>query len=85
MNTFLIILKELLANHPPSYIDSDSIREILYEFYNERHHYDNEHINASFDALYLSMNDTPLQNTGRIVHPSVPSAGNTRNPALWRA
>lgn len=69
MNPYFEILKAHLAAQTLSFDDADSVLEMLYECYNERHPFDNEQIKAGFPDLYQAMNGMTLQNMDRIIYP----------------
>ena len=53
MKTVLETLKAHIEQHPTNYGDADSVLAMIYECHNEYDPYDNEHIWADFDVLYL--------------------------------
>ena len=69
MKEFLEILKQYVADNPPSYGDADSVLGLLYECFNENNPYDNEQIKADFEELYRQMNGMPLREMDKIVYP----------------
>ena len=48
--------------------DGESVLEMLYEYHNEHHPYDNEQIKADFNALYEAMHGMPLREIDRVIY-----------------
>ena len=63
---------------------ADTVRGMLYEYYNENHLYDNEEIKGDFKELYRKMNGMPLRQMDKVIYPSVSCAGTTERLALLK-
>ena len=48
--------------------DGETILEMLYEYHNANHPYDNEQIKADFNALYEAMHGMPLREIDRVIY-----------------
>ena len=66
MKAYYEKLKVFMEQNPP--VDGTSILEMLYEYHNEHHPYDNEQIKADFNSLYGAMHGMPLREMDRIVY-----------------
>ena len=59
-------LNSYLTQNRPA--DGETVLEMLYEYYNEHHPYDNEQIKADFNALYEAMHGIPLREMDRVIY-----------------
>lgn len=59
-------LRSYLVQSLPA--DGESVLEMLYEYHNEHHPYDNEQIKADFNALYENMHGMPLREIDRVIY-----------------
>lgn len=69
MNKIIELLKLHLAQHPPNFVDGDSVLTMLYECYNENNPFDTEQIVADFHALYEAMNGKTLREMDEVIYP----------------
>ena len=69
MKQYIEELKQHIAESPPDFGDANSVLGLLYECYNENHPYDNEEIEADFNALYQAMNGMPLREMDKVIYP----------------
>lgn len=59
-------LEAYLNKNPPA--NGETVLEMLYEYHNQHHPYDNEQIKADFNALYEAMHGMPLREIDRVIY-----------------
>lgn len=48
--------------------DGESVLDMLYEYHNEHHSYDNEQIKEDFHLLYQQMHGMPLKEIDKVIY-----------------
>ena len=68
MKSYFEILKQHIEQNPPSFGETDSVLEMLYDCHNERNSYDNDQIKADFNTLYQQMHGMPLREIDKVIY-----------------
>ena len=66
---YIKALKKLALSDELNLGGADTVLEMLYECYNEKHPYDNEEIKADFNELYQQMNGMSLRDMDKVIYP----------------
>lgn len=69
MNQFYDVLKRIVADHQPNFVDGDSVLTMLYEAYSECNRLDDAQVKDDFHELYQLMNGMELRDMDKIIYP----------------